>query len=488
MAAKALKQGEKNKAVLAFQKTLNERAESRFYPPLVPDSDFGTGTRHAFEDLGWALGLSDKILTAETVPVAVQAIFADPSTRTAEQISRARERAPKLARRTIGLDGTPIFWGLAKPLVRARERGWGGRLTSADRRTGVPERYGKKSQAALYACFTRSQQIGRCPSECGGDCNPANPPGHSSHELRSDGSSAFPGHASGSKLSWWELGIDADDSDGLLEHLKALGYKAHHSYPGSASEAHHINFTANPGQLLAETGPNAKPAKKPAIKVLAAKTTGGKLKGIDVSQSQPSINWKGVASSGRTFAWVKATDGLQTPDPSFTKGRWAEMKAAGIARGAYHFARPQSGRDPREEVREYLSVVKKAGGLHDGDLVPMLDVERYGAAGNLSPKATLEWMRGFVNEMHAQIGRRPIIYTGSFWRDTMGNPADDLDCELWLAAYVDKPDKWVPSAWAHRGWTIWQHSDAGKVPGVADAACDLDLLKGGSAALERLRM
>ncbi len=164
------------------------------------------------------------------------------------------------------------------------------------------------------------------------------------------------------------------------------------------------------------------------------------------------------------------------------------MKAAGIARGAYHFARPQSGRDPREEVREYLSVVKRAGGLHDGDLVPMLDVERYGAAGNLAPKATLEWMRGFVNEMHAQIGRRPIIYTGSFWRDSMGNPADDLDCELWLAAYVDKPDKWVPSAWAHRGWTIWQHSDAGKVPGVAAAACDLDLLRGGSAALERLRM
>jgi lysozyme len=221
---------------------------------------------------------------------------------------------------------------------------------------------------------------------------------------------------------------------------------------------------------------------------MAAKTHGERLKGIDVSESQPSIDWKAVVSSGRTFAWAQATDGLNSPDPTFKKKLWAEMKAAGIARGAYHVARPQKGRDPHDEVREFLSVVKKAGGLHPGDLVPMLDVEVYGKAGNLSPRATLDWMRGFVNEMHAQIGHRPIIYTGHFWRDAMGNPADDLGCKLWLAAYVKDPDKWVPTAWTDHGWTIWQHSEEGTVPGVKNAPCDLDLLKGGKAALERLRM
>lgn len=430
MASRALQQGEKGKAVRSFQRTLNARAESRFYPPLALDSNFGPATQRAFEDLGWALGLSSRALKAGGVPDAVQAVFADPSTRTSEQIARARERGPKLARRTIDLDGTPIFWGLAKPLVRARERGWSGRLISAIRPTG---------------------------------------------------------RGSGAKrLNWWELDIEADDSAGLLRHLQALGYKAH-SDSGSANTARHIKFTANPGPLLASTGPNARPAKKPAVKVLAAPTT-GKLKGVDVSEFQPSIDWKAVASSGRTFAWAKATDGLGDPDPKFGKQRWAEMKAAGIARGAYHFARPQKGRDPRDEVGEYLSVLKRAGGLHDGDLVPMLDVEEYGPAGKLSPKATLEWVRGFVHAMHAQIGRRPIIYTGSFWRDAMGNPADDLGCPLWLAAYVSKPDQFVPTAWADHGWTIWQHSDRGKVPGVSKAACDLDLLKGGSAGLERLRM
>ena len=124
----------------------------------------------------------------------------------------------------------------------------------------------------------------------------------------------------------------------------------------------------------------------------------------------------------------------------------------------------------------------------------MLDVEAFGSAGRLTQRQTLEWVRGFVNEMHAQIGRRPIIYTGSFWRDQMGNPADDLSCKLWLAAYVKNPKDFLPAAWGNSGFTIWQFSSTGTVPGVektpggAKVACDLDVLKGGSAGLEKLRM
>ena len=493
VATKALSPDEKGPAVKAFQEALNARAESRFYPPLVLDSDFGPATRWAFEDLGWALGLDKKTLARKEVSMAAQAVFEDPGARTPDQLERARLRAPKLHTRTIPLDGTPIFWGLAKPLVRARERGWGGRLTSADRRAGIPERFGKMSQASLFSCFTRSKAMGRCPSDCSGNCNPANPPGFSSHELRSDGSRGFPGKARGAKLKWFELGIDVDDSDGLLKHLQALGYKVHRTYPGSTTEAHHLNFTASPGPLLAEVGPNAKPAKKPKVKAVPATTT-GRLKGIDVSRNQPSINWQKVVGSGRAFAYAQVSDGLRTPDPTFTKDLWTGMRQAGLARGAYHFARPQQNRDPRDEVHEFLNLLTRAGGLQTGDLIPMLDVEGFGSAGRLTQRQTLEWVRGFVNEMHAQIGRRPIIYTGSFWRDQMGNPADDLNCKLWLAAYVKNPNDFLPAAWGNSGFTIWQFSSTGTLPGVEKTpggpkvACDLDVLKGGSAGLEKLRM
>jgi len=474
-------------AVREFQKALNARAESRFYPPLAPDSDFGPATRRAFEDLGWALGLSRNVLGRREISVKVQTVFENPGTRTAEQLERARQRAPKLHLRTIGLDGAPIFWGLAKPLVRARERGWGGRLSSADRRKGKPERFGKMSQATLFDCFQRRQATGRCPLNCAGNCNPANPPGFSSHELRSDGSEGFPGKPRGSQLKWFELGMDCDDSEGLLDHLRALGYKAHRTYPNSQLERHHINFTASPGAVVPPIGPNTRPGARPPVPAVPSAAK-GRLKGIDVSLNQPSINWSKVAASGRAFAYAKVSDGLGTPDPKFTKARWTKMKQAGLARGAYHFARPQPNRDPRDEVREFLRRLDRAGGLQDGDLVPMVDVEGFGLSGTLTPRKTLEWLRGFIDHMHTQIGRRPIIYTGAFWRDVMGNPADDLGCKLWLAAYVKNPNRFLPAAWTDSGWTIWQHTDKGTVSGVEGSLCDLNLLKGGRAALERLRM
>src|SRR4249920_2453696 len=96
MATKALSRDDKGPAVKAFQAALNARAESRFYPPLVLDSDFGPSTRWAFEDLGWALGISKDALARKEIPVSVQAVFEDPGTRTADQIERAGLRAPKL--------------------------------------------------------------------------------------------------------------------------------------------------------------------------------------------------------------------------------------------------------------------------------------------------------------------------------------------------------------------------------------------------------
>jgi lysozyme len=162
------------------------------------------------------------------------------------------------------------------------------------------------------------------------------------------------------------------------------------------------------------------------------------------------------------------------------------MKEAGLVRGVYHFARPQRGRDPKDEVEEFLGRVDDAGGFDDGDLVPVLDLEAYGAAGKLTARKTLEWARGFVEEVHHRIGRRPIVYTGVFWRESMDDPPDDLGCPLWLAAYVKDPRPFIPKAWAQEGYTIWQHTETGSTGGVPGHV-DLNRLPGGQAALDRLR-
>ncbi len=155
---------------------------------------------------------------------------------------RAR-RAPERMRDAVAVDGTPVPRGLALVLLDARANGWGGRLNSADRRAGVAERFGKFSQKKLYACSLS------CRADCYGNCNPANPPGRSSHELRGDG---VVGDV-GAHLQWWQMGMDTSEADQLRIVLMRIGYDAYRPY-ADAREQHHTNLRSNPKRRLIERG------------------------------------------------------------------------------------------------------------------------------------------------------------------------------------------------------------------------------------------
>ena len=170
---RTLHTGDSGDDVRAVQVALNARAAPRDYPPIRVDGVVGPSTVWAYHALGYAVGFLDETLRAGITPDA-QRLLIDPSQRVRAQLVRERERAPRLASRTIAFDGTPVFWGLAKPLQRAREAGWRGALASADRRPGVAERYGKASQAKLRSCDLARRRTGRCPSSCP-SCNPAEP-------------------------------------------------------------------------------------------------------------------------------------------------------------------------------------------------------------------------------------------------------------------------------------------------------------------------
>jgi hypothetical protein len=234
--------------VKALQTALNQRAASRHHPPVSVDNVLGPNTLFAVRSLGWALGLLPETLNAPGISVGAQRIIVDPDARTPEQLSRAKRRAPELHRVTVALDGTPTFWGLAKPLLQARHHGWTGRLNSSDRRKGVAERFGKMSQKALFDCAEAQRKTKVCPPGCHGNCNPADRPGESSHELCSD-AVAFPG-PKGRKLEWWELGLDCDNAPQLVQVLGQLGFQARRPFANSPKEAHHVNFSASPGPVL----------------------------------------------------------------------------------------------------------------------------------------------------------------------------------------------------------------------------------------------
>lgn len=194
--------------------------------------------------------------------------------------------------------------------------------------------------------------------------------------------------------------------------------------------------------------------------------------GIDVSNYQGSVDWPTVASSGITFAYAKATEGTGFVDQTFA-ANWDGMKAAGIARGAYHFFRPRE--DPQAQAALFAQTV---GAIEPGDMPPAVDIE---ATDGITGAALADRILSMLEAVEAQLKTRPIIYTSpGFWnsyvRDASGSwPAWTPSYYLWVANYTSAPLPYIPNGWSL--WVFWQYSGDGRVPGVGTPV-DLDRFGG----------
>jgi lysozyme len=198
---------------------------------------------------------------------------------------------------------------------------------------------------------------------------------------------------------------------------------------------------------------------------------GDLLAGIDVSHWQGTVDWQRVAGDGVSFVFIKATEGGDYTDPAFA-ANWAGAARAGVARGAYHFYRPQTG--AAAQAQHFLRTVQ----LRAGDLPPVLDVE---VTDGQSAGAIAAGVRTWLETVERATGRRPIVYTrASFWTSQMG--AGFGAYPLWVAHYGAASPA-VPSGWS--GWTFWQHSDSGRVAGISGNV-DLNWFRGGWAELQAL--
>jgi lysozyme len=181
------------------------------------------------------------------------------------------------------------------------------------------------------------------------------------------------------------------------------------------------------------------------------------IRGIDVSHHNivdafhhhkhhivKPIDWGKVKADGYTFAFTKSSEGMGT-DWTFSTN-WAAMKSAGLLRGAFHFGRP--GKDAVKQAKWFHKIVQPAS----GDLLLALDLE---VTDGKSPTQVWDWAKAFLDEIQSLTGQPAIFYSyGPFIMKEMGNPTDNRNCPLWLAAYVHNPAKYVPRAW--KDWTIWQ--------------------------------
>ncbi|HLY85170.1 MAG TPA: GH25 family lysozyme [Gaiellaceae bacterium] len=218
------------------------------------------------------------------------------------------------------------------------------------------------------------------------------------------------------------------------------------------------------------------------IALLSASASAGatvQAKGLDVSTWNGTIQWAKVAGAGYTFVFGKATEGTSYSDPTYATNRNGS-ETAGLAFGAYHFARPAGAglasatASAISQANHFLAVA----GPQPGELPPVLDLE---VTGNLPKTRLLAWTLGWLDQIYARTGVEPFVYTSpNFWKTYLGDStaAAASGTPLWIAHWTSASQPLVPAQnWNGSGWTFWQWTDCVSIPGIGHCS-DGDRMNG----------
>ncbi|MFM8943932.1 MAG: glycoside hydrolase family 25 protein [Actinomycetota bacterium] len=201
--------------------------------------------------------------------------------------------------------------------------------------------------------------------------------------------------------------------------------------------------------------------------------------GIDVSHWQGTISWPTVKGAGKSFAFLKATQGTGYLDATYATNR-SGANAVGIPVGAYHFAdvtkTPTNTAGARAEAEWFVANAQP----RVGDLPPVFDIEKNNGLGTI---ALTDWAMAWLERVRQLTGIYPMIYTSpAGWNDRFG-AAGNVVAEsgyglLWVAHWTTAASPTIPANnWAGNGWTFWQYTSSGTVPGISGNV-DLDRYNG----------
>jgi lysozyme len=175
------------------------------------------------------------------------------------------------------------------------------------------------------------------------------------------------------------------------------------------------------------------------------------IHGIDISRYQPDVDWttlKAINVDKDTvafqFVFIKATEGIFWEDPTFDDN-WDDALKNNVARGAYHYFKPNS--NALLQAKNFISSVK----LKKGDLPPVLDIEE---AGKKNKKELVNALKIYITTIEKKYGVKPIIYSNiNFIENYL---ADDFkNYKFWVAHYYVKDLKISDEI----DWVFWQYHD-----------------------------
>ncbi|MER5884560.1 GH25 family lysozyme [Streptomyces sp. NPDC001941] len=191
--------------------------------------------------------------------------------------------------------------------------------------------------------------------------------------------------------------------------------------------------------------------------------------GVDVSSWQGDVDWRGLWKAGKRFAYVKATEATSYRNPWFQR-QYDGARAAGMVRGAYHFALPDKS-DGRRQA-DYFVAHGGAAARGTHALPGVLDIEWNpypdgGPCYGLGPARTVAWIRDFTTRYRERTGRAPVIYTSTAWwqQCTGASTAFGAKHPLWIPSYRTAVGD-LPAGW--RAHTFWQYTEDGEIVGDHD--------------------
>lgn len=170
------------------------------------------------------------------------------------------------------------------------------------------------------------------------------------------------------------------------------------------------------------------------------------VRGVDVSNWQGTVSWKGLAEMGIRFAFIKSTEGSTYVDPCFDYN-WENAYKTGLRVGAYHFFSFDSAGETQAEL--FCKTVKQV----DNMLPPVIDVEFYGKykkAEDIDIVKAKKELRILIDILEKEYGMKPLIYCGFLYDEIIKD--DFQDCDLWYGLIFN------PTFDIKGKSTFWQYS------------------------------
>ncbi|MBT2185904.1 glycoside hydrolase family 25 [Sphingobium sp. H33] len=187
------------------------------------------------------------------------------------------------------------------------------------------------------------------------------------------------------------------------------------------------------------------------------------MQGISLTAESGEVNWRMAHAAGADFAYLLATSGAETRDPSFDD-YLAGAKAQGLRYGPIH--RYNLCRLASEQATRFIATVPRDPAM----LPPVVQLDFFpNCAKRPSRDTLLAELNTFLNQIETH-SAKPALLRVSHDFEAEYDVASGINRTLWLEGDFFPPD------YATRPWVMWTASTWKRVEGI-DGPLEWDVVR-----------